>query len=67
MGWRAVKKKPLIIVSTNSSSNPVLVKSRATGKTSYKPKVVDDYNHSMNGVDMADQLTVAYSFVDKSL
>ena len=68
LGWRAAqKKKALIIVSTESSAKPTLVQSQATGRRSYKPKVVDDYNQSMNGVDMADQYTVSYSFVRKSL
>lgn len=60
------EKKPVIIVSTESSAKPKLVQSRATGRTAYKPIVVDDYNHSINGVDMADQYTVSYSFIRKS-
>ena len=68
LGWRAAqKKKAVIIVSTESSSKPVLVQAQATGRTTYKPKVVDDYNQSMNGVDIADQYTVSYSFIRKSL
>ena len=31
-----------------------------------KPVVVDKYNQSMNGVDLADQYTVYYSFVRRS-
>lgn len=35
-------------------------------ETVSKPAVVNVYNHSMNGVDIADQLTVFYSFVRKT-
>ena len=43
------------------------VTSVATRRASVKPKVVDDYNRSMNGVDKADQYTVYYSFIRKSV
>ena len=43
----------------------VSVRSRRT--TQQKPLVVDRYNHSMNGVDRADQYTVYYSFVRRSV
>ena len=67
LGWRAAqKKKALIMLSTESSAKSVMVQSQATGRTSLKPKVVDKYNHSMNGVDKADQYAVYYSFVRKS-
>ena len=67
LGWRAVrKKKPLIMVSTESSAQSVKVHSRATARRALKPKVVDEYNLSMNGVDKADQYTVYYAFVRKS-
>ena len=32
---------------------------------SRKPFVVDHYNHSMNGVDCADQYTVYYFFIQR--
>ena len=51
---------------TESSARSVMVQSRATGHTSLKPKVVNEYNLSMNGIDKADQYTVYYSFVSKS-
>ena len=67
LGWRAAqKKKPLIMVSTESSAKSVTVRSRATSRTALKPKVVDEYNLSMNGVDKADQYTAYYAFVRKS-
>ena len=63
-GWRAAQKnKPLFMLSTKSSAKPISVTSVATGRTAMKPKVVDDYNRSMNGVDKADQYTVYYSFI----
>ena len=67
VGWRAPqKKKPVIVVSSDGSAKPIKVRSRATGRLSSKPTVVDAYNQSMNGVDTADQFTVYYSFVRKS-
>ena len=68
LGWRAAKKKkPVIMVSTESCAKPTTVTSVATRRASVKPKVVDDYNRSMNGVDKADQYTVYYSFIRKSV
>ena len=48
------------MLRSNCSTKPV-----NTGTLS-KPSVVKEYNHSMNGVDIADQLTVFYSFVRKT-
>ena len=42
------------------------VTSRATHRISEKSVVVDNYNQSMNGVNLADQYTVYYSFIRKS-
>ena len=68
VGWRAAqKKKPVIMLSTESCAQPTTVTAAATRRTSVKPKVVDDYNRSMNGVDKADQYTVYYSFIRKSV
>ena len=53
-------------VSTESSAKSVAVRSLATSRTALKPKVVDEHNLSMNGVDKADQYTVYYAFVRKS-
>ena len=54
------------MLSTESSARLVMVQSQATGRTSLKPKIVNEYNFSMNGVDKADQYTVYYSFIRKS-
>ena len=63
--WRAEsKKKPLFMLSSGSSARPVSVSTRR-GQV-HKPAAVDLYNRKMNGVDVADQLTVFYSFVRKS-
>ena len=66
VAWQAAtKKKPVFMLSTNSHHQMVTVRSRHT--TQLKPVVVDRYNHSMNGVDRADQFTVYYSFIRRSL
>ena len=66
LAWRAeTKKKPLLMISSACSSKPVWVTSRRE-RVSSKPAVVNAYNHSMNGVDVSDQLTVFYSFVRKT-
>ena len=65
LGWRAAqKKKPVIMVSTESCAKPTTVTSVATRRASVKLKVVDNYNRSMNGVD---QYTEYYSFIRKSV
>ena len=65
--WRAAKKKKsLIMISTESSSNMVQVQSRGSQQELHKPFVVNHYNHSMNGVDRADQYTLYYSFIQKA-
>ena len=67
LGWRAAqKKKPMFMVSTEGCVKPTAVTAVATGRTAVKPKVIDDYNRSMNGVDKADQYTVYYSFIRRS-
>ena len=65
LAWRAEKKKKeLIMVSSCGSSRPISITTRYD--TVSKPAVVNAYNHSMNGVDTSDQLTVFYSFVRKT-
>ena len=66
LAWRSeTKKKPLIMLSSSGSAKPVAITTRRGTRVS-KPAVVNSYNHSMNGVDVADQLTVFYSFVRKT-
>ena len=65
MSWRAEsRKKPIFMISTGCSAKPVSVQTRRDVVS--KQAAVDVYNHSMNGVDVADQLTVFYSFVRKT-
>ena len=45
------KKKPVIMVSTESFATPTTVTTIATRRMCVKPKVVNDYNRSMNRVD----------------
>ena len=64
--WRAAtKKKPLIMLTSSWPHEMVTVRSWRTTQT--KPLVVDRYNQSMNGVDWADQYTVYYLFVSRSV
>lgn len=67
LAWRAPsKKKGIIMITTKDNAQQATVISKATGKTAIKPVVIDNYNQSMNGVDLADQYTTYYSFVRKS-
>ena len=66
VAWRAAsKKKPLVMLSSDCAHEMVTVRSRHT--TQQKPLAVNRYNYSMNGVDRADQYTVYYSFVRRSI
>ena len=67
LAWRAPsKRKGIIMLTSKESAQQASVTSRATGRTAVKPVVVDKYNQSMNGVNLADQYTVYYSFVRRS-
>ena len=46
--WRAAKKKSLITISTESSSNMVQIQSHGIQQEVQKPFVVNHYNHSMH-------------------
>ena len=64
--WKAeTKKKPLMMVNSGCSAKPISLTTRRGAAVS-KPATVNKYNHCMNGVDVADQLTVFYSFVRKT-
>lgn len=68
LAWSArQKKKPLYMLSTHHSSVSFSETASATKKVASKPVVVDMYNHGVNGVDIADQFTVYYSFVRRCL
>lgn len=65
--WRAPsKKKSLVMLSTQSSAQMTTVRRRWNQETIEKPVVVNEYNHSMNGVDTADQNSVYYRFIRKT-
>ena len=65
--WRApTKKKSLVMLSTQSSAQMTTVRVRWNQETAEKPVVVNEYNHSMNGVDTADQNSVYYPFIRKT-
>ena len=68
LAWLAEKKKkPVIMVTTRASAATTTVSSRSTRTPTVKPAVVDNYNHHMNGVDLADQHAVYYSFIRKTV
>ena len=65
LAWKAEsKRKPLIMLSSCGSGRPMTVRTRR--ETVSKPAVVNAYNHNMNGVNVADQFTVFYSFVRRT-
>ncbi len=65
--WRAKRKKKfLVMLSSSASAKMVEVPALHNTERMLKPECVDDYNHSMNGVDRSDQYTVSYPFVRKT-
>ena len=52
------------MISSGCSAKPVTIQTRHEAVS--KPSVVNTYNHSMNGVEISDQLTVFYSFVRRT-
>ena len=56
LAWLAEKKKkPVVMVSTRSSAALTVLSARKSHTPTVKPVVVDNYNHHVNGVDLADQ------------
>ena len=56
VAWQAAtKKKPVVMLSSDCTHQMANVRGR--NRTQLKPVVVDQYNHSMNGVDIAEQYT----------
>ena len=65
--WRAKhKKNSLVMLTSASSAQMVEVPALHNTERMLKPVCVDDYNHSMNGVDRSDQYSVSYPFVRKT-
>ena len=68
LAWLAEKKKkPVVMLSTCSTAALTTVTSHHTRSPTVKPQVIDSYNMYMNGVDMADQHAVYYSFIRKTV
>ena len=66
--WRAKKKSPVVMLSTQCSAQMVRVPSRFPGVAQQeKPTAVHTYNQHINGVDIADQYTVSYPFTHKTI
>ena len=67
LAWQAEKKKkPVIMLSTTCSAAMTVLTPHSRRPVS-KPAVVDCYSHFMNGVDIADQHSVYYSFIRKTV
>ena len=69
LAWQAEKKNvPVVMLSSNADAWQVTVQSSNQYiPPSIKPAVINAYNQNMNGVDVADQLDVYYSFQRKTL
>lgn len=69
LAWRAeTKKNPVLMLSTEGSASMVDVPRRRSRQPPQpKPVVVHTYNQHMNGVDIADQHSVYYSFLRKTI
>ena len=65
LAWRD-KGKPTVMISTVYQGSMTTVQGRR-GETRKKPLVVDKYNQSMGGVDIADQYGCYYSFGRRSI
>ena len=64
--WRPEKKKNVLMLTTGYTAKFTSV-TRRSGESIDKPEVVHAYNHSMNGVDRNDQLSVYYCFNRRSV
>ena len=60
------KTKPVVMITSSCSAGMTEVRNRR-GEQVKKLVAVNEYNHSMNGVDRNDQHCVYYSFVRKTL
>ncbi|KAK7482349.1 hypothetical protein BaRGS_00026368, partial [Batillaria attramentaria] len=62
------KKKDIFLMSTaHNATDSVAVGTDRQGNPRRKPKLVDDYNHHMKGVDNFDQHLAYYSFHRKTV
>ena len=67
IAWRAKSKKTPVIMISSSCTAAMMDIRRRNGEVVRKPVAVNDYNHSINGVDRNDQHCCYYSFVRKTL
>ena len=68
LAWQAEKKKKLVIMLSTTCSVAMTVLTPPSRKPPVsKPAIVDCYNHFMNGVDIADQQSVYYRFIRKTV
>ena len=68
LGWKDKQSKPTLLISTICSAETTVVQPGNPHRGAVdKPLVVHRYNQSMNGVDKADQYSVYYRFVRRSL
>ena len=69
LAWRAEKeKKPVLMLYTCASAATATIRlQNPYSAPTKKPVVVDTYNHKMNGADIADQHTVYYSLIRKTV
>ena len=68
LAWHAEKKKKLVIMfSTTCSAAMTVLTPHSQKPPVSKPAIVDCYNHFMNGVDIADQHSVYYRFIRKTV
>lgn len=64
--WKDKKtRNPVVLVSTASSKGDVEVRNTRRNQLRIKPKVVHDYNESMNGCDKLDQMISYYNNFDR--
>ena len=54
------------MISTEASSRVITSSDKHSSDLVCKPEVIDIYNQTMNGVDLADQFTVCCGIVHKS-
>ena len=67
LAWQAEKEKKTVIMLSTTCSAAMTVLTPHSIRPVSKPAVVDCYSHFMNGVDIADQHAVYYSFIRKTV
>ena len=66
LAWR--DKRNVFMATNAHGTDMVTLPSKVPGKPDRrKPKMIEDYNHAMGGVDKADQMGIYYCFQRKSI